>query len=311
VIVLSFLNYREIAHFFSTSQGACQLREKQNNRLERRIFSQVPIFGRAQYQDYWGVEITDEFDPQKIDIRVLRTFLKTYYGPNPVNPNKRVKDTCLIPTVVPERVTIEGKVFDFNLQLLGQIAEHPRGRGHKAKYSIETEALKQNGTVKAERANLVLLLQGVVGRDKPWSRESGNPNEKGQVQELQDLNARTEYECEEEPDALSQDTVLFAHHAAKGECPFGNKSGMEGQYTSGRTRELVRFEQGAFHIVSGAVVPLGGSAPAELYVSNGGYDSEFRGVGVMRKFSGPKVINPTENSTQKRHRQKRGQPREG
>ena len=288
LIVLSFLKPNEIAHFLRTSQGACQLKGNQNNRLERLIFSQVPIFGRAQYQHYWGVAITDEFDPQKIDIRVLRTFLKTYYGPNPVDSRQLVKNTCLIPTVVPEGVTVEGRVFDFNLQLLEQIARHPGGRGNQAQYSYETAALDQHGTVKAERANLVLLLQGVVGRNKPWSKESENPNERGQVQALQDLNARTEYGCEEEPDALSQDTVLFAHHAVTGQRPFGDSSGMEGRYTYGRTRELVPFWK-AYHMVSGcfeagAVDPLGGSAPAGLRVTDAVGDSELYGVGVLRKF---------------------------
>jgi hypothetical protein len=248
------------------------------------------MFGRAQYQDYWGVEITDEFDPQKIDIRVLRTFLKTYDSPNPVDSRQLVRYTSLIPTVVPERVTVEGRVFDFNLQLLGQIAQHPGGRGNQAQYREATIALQRNGTVKAGRANLVLLLQGVVGRNKPWSKESENPNERGQVQELQDLNARTEYECEVEPDALSQDTVLFAHHAVTGEPPFGDDSGMKGRCTYGRTRELVHFEQeDACQMISGsikarAVDPLGGSGPTELDVVCVDFDHKVIGVGVMWKF---------------------------
>jgi hypothetical protein len=184
LVVLPFLNSREIAHFLSTSTAAQQLKEKQNNALERLIFSQVPIFGRAQYQHYWGVEITNKFDPKNIDIRVLRVFLKVYYGPNPVDPTKLVKDTCLIPTVVPESVHVEGREFDFNLRLLGQLAEYPGRRSHLANYSYESAALEQHGTTKAQHAHLVLLLQGVIGRNKSWSSESANPNKRGQVQAL-------------------------------------------------------------------------------------------------------------------------------
>jgi hypothetical protein len=285
------LNYREIAHFFSTSQGACKFQEKQNNRLERRIFSQVPIFGRAQYQDYWGVEITDEFDPQKIDIRVLRTFLKTYDSPNPVDSRQLVRYTSLIPTVVPERVTVEGRVFDFNLQLLGQIAQHPGGRGNQAQYSRESRALKDHGMVKAEHANLALLLQGVARRNQPWSKESENRNEKGQVQALQDLNDRTGFGCQKEPDALSQNTTLFANYTVKGQCQFGDDHGMDGRYTYGRTRELVHYDgQDEHHMLSGGfkpgdVGPHGVSKPARLSVYyDDGRNTEHDGVGIMRKF---------------------------
>jgi hypothetical protein len=292
IVVLSFLNSREIAHFLSTSTAAQKLKEKQNNVLERLIFSQVPIFGREQYQYYWGVEITNEFDAKNIHIRVLRAFLKVYYGPNPVYPKKRVKDTCLIPTVVPERVQVAGRVFEFNLRLLGQLAEYPGGRGYLANYGYASPSLGEHGTVKAECANLVLLLQGVVGRNKRWSRESANPNERGQVQVLQDLNARTEYGCEPEPDALSQNTVAFAHHADTNDRPFGDRTGMEGRYTCACTRELVRIgdeEENVYQMVSGAfragaVGPLGDSAPAGLRIHHAIFEDECDGVGVMRKF---------------------------
>jgi hypothetical protein len=184
---------------------------------------------------------------------------------------------------------VVGRVFEFNLELLGQLAEYPGGNGHKAKYAYDTEALEQHGTVKVERASLVLLLQGVIGRNKPWSRESENPEERGQVQALRDLNAPTGYGCEEDPDGLSQDTVLFAHHAATGEYPFGDDSGMEGRYTYGRTRELVLVGQNGYHMVSGcfsagAIGPLGGSAPAGLGVDYNRFGGECNGVGVLRKF---------------------------
>jgi hypothetical protein len=285
--VLSFLHYRGLIHFCSTTKSAQQLRDK-TAKIERAHFARIPIFGRAQYKYYWGVEITDEFDPDKIDIRRMRLFLKTYHGPNPVDPTKRVEDTCLMPTVVPERVMVVGRVFEFNLDLLGQLAEYPGGNGHKAKYAYDSEALQQHGTVKAERPSLCLQLRGVIGRNRPWSRESENPDERGQVQILRDLNARTGYGCEEGPDA-SQIAVALAHHAATDERPLGDASGMEGRYTYGRTREIIRYRQSGYHMVSGgfsagAIGPLGGSAPAELDVSSLNFDCGNYGVGVLRKF---------------------------
>ena len=148
--------------------------------------------------------------------------------------------------------------------------------------------------MKAEGANLVLLLQGVVGRNKPWSKESTNPNERGQVQELQALNARTGYGCEPEPDALSQNTVLFAHHAATHERPFGDNNGMESQYTYCRTREFVSYPIGdsmiSGQMMSGSfkaevVTPPGVSIPAGFWLCcDNSFDREHLAVGVLRKF---------------------------
>jgi hypothetical protein len=255
--------------------------------LERSLFSRVEIFDCTKWKVCWDAEITDKYEPNKIEIRVLRAFLKCYWGPNPIGPGK-VKDHCLIPTVVPAKLKVQDVTLHHSLNVAEFLAKQPK-EGHAAKYMDQTKALKQYGNAGTKEDELVLLLKGVVARNKPWSKDSQDPSERGQVQCLRDLNASTGYGCETEPDALSQNTVLFAHHTVTGERPFGDNTGMEGRYTYGRTREEVRYGEDAYHMVSGgfmagqALGPLGGSAPAELYV-NDDYGFEFSVVGVARKF---------------------------
>jgi hypothetical protein len=177
-------------------------------------------------------------------------------------------------------VKVQGVTLHHCLNVAEFLAKQPK-EGHAAKFTAQTKGLEQHGNAGTEKDELVIHLEGVVGRGKSWQ---------AQVQHLRDLNASTGYGCETEPDALSQNTVLFAHHAATGKRPFGDKTGMEGRYTYGRTREKVLCGENAYHVVSGcfsagqALGPLGGSAPAELHVNDNFYDYEYDGAGVVRKF---------------------------
>ena len=153
--ICPYLEAPDLVRFFSTNKkGAREQLEGIREIVERLLFSRTPVFGKTEYKKYWGLEITDQFEPNKIDIRILRTFLETYYGPNPVdvaNPElprdkiRGVNTTCLIPTVIPETAMDEGRrVFKFNLNLLGDIAEHPR-IGNPAKYRYISPALQERG----------------------------------------------------------------------------------------------------------------------------------------------------------------------
>jgi hypothetical protein len=288
VCILSHLEYMDLSHVLCASKSIQSLRDLHNNCLERSLFSRVEIFDRTQWKEYWGAEITDKYEPNKIELRVLRAFLKCYWGPNPIGPGK-VKDNCLIPAVKPAKATLAGVVLDYSLNVAELLAKQPK-KGHAAKYMKQTEALEQYGDAGTEKDELVILLKGVVARSKPWSKDSQEPSKRGKVEHLRDLNASTGYGCETEPDALSQNTVLFAHHAVTGERPFGDDTGMEGRYTYGRTREEVRSGKNAYHMISGCfsagqvLDPLEGSALAELCVSDDRYGCGSRGVGVVRKF---------------------------
>jgi len=275
------------------------------------------MMGREEWAFYYGVEIGPETEEIKAALE-FRPFYKFYHGPNPVDvmenkmknegePKRLVRQICetsLIPTIVPKKVIpicetsliptiVPKKVIptihviginlinlelerDFNLKVLGELAEHPQN-GHAAKYAYESDAVKQHGTNGTDRTHLVFLLKDVVARNKKWVE---------QVQYLKALKVHTGYECEAEPEALSQNTAVMAHHAVTGERPFGDESGLEGRRTYGRTVELMN---NAKHVISGgfsagAIGPLGGSDSAELHVSDCRFDIEYYGVGVLRKF---------------------------
>jgi hypothetical protein len=304
--LLPLLDYPDIVKFLSTCKSAQRVGQclsGRNNfleRLERSIFSRIEIFDRTHYLEYWGVEITDEFDPENIDIQVLRTFLKTLYSKNPIGEG-RVKDACLIPTVIPEKVMVVGRVFDFNLLLLGQLAEYPQGKGHKAGYAYhQTPALERHGADGVDRTCIVILFKGVIARSRSWE---------DQVQELQTLNDRTGLQFETKPGAVEQNTILFTQHALEtgedenGDRPFGDATGMEGTLTAAHTRELVRYEQGPvhnrgdFHMVSGcfSAVPMMGPPLREGLFVHGNYGGAFGrevvGIGIQRKFEliGPRL----------------------
>ena len=286
---MSFLDHRDLCRFSSAIRGAQALRDKSDCRLERLIFARAPIFDRAHYQEYWTAGITDRFDADKIKVIDLRDFLKCYYGRNPKGPGL-VKDNCLRPFVRPQTVEIDGRVVDFNNMILEKLAEKP-AKGHAAKFANnQTQALIQHGMTPAGEAELVIHIIDSVGPGKPWSHESENPKKRGQVQELRDLNERTGFGCDEEPDLLTQNTAIFTHYVVTGKRPFGDgkEGSVENRPTVGRTRELVQIGNRTYHVCSGymALGAGGGSAPAELGVNSSGFVYEYDGAGVQRKFVG-------------------------
>ena len=287
--ILSYLEYFELSRFSAASKGANNLRDSNNFQLERAIFSTIRIFDRAQWKEYYNAKVTSQYDARKIDQRVLRAFLKAYYGPDPMGRG-RVCDNCLIPTVVPSRLMRIRHTYNFyennSLSLLGKLAEHPL-KGYAAKYlKDQTPSLQQNGMTPAGASRLVILLKGVIARNKPWSKESQNPDKRGQVQILREMFDRTRWGCL--PNAISQNTVIFAHHAISGQRPMGDKTGIEGCWTFGRTVELVRYDgQDVTHMISGgfrAFFPAGGPPPVGLDVSGSLVAAENIGVPLLREF---------------------------
>jgi len=260
------------------------------------------MMGRGEWASYYGVDIGPETNEIKKVLEFSR-FYQFYHGPNPVDVFERktarqICETCLIPTIVPKKVIPTVHVMginlinlelerDFHLQVLGELAEHPKS-GHAAKYVVYgldgyvhvTNAWKQLARKGTDRMRVVFLLKGVVARNKPWG---------GQVEYLNALNDATGYGCETKPDTLSQNTALMAHHAVTGERPFGDGSGIEGRETYGRTVELVidysrPISSGNFS--AGAVDPLGGCAPAELSVCEHDLSANREaGVVVLRKLA--------------------------
>jgi hypothetical protein len=249
VQIFSFLNYSSLCRVFKTCSFAQSLKEADNNYVERAYFSQVQIFDRTHWKKYWRAEITDQFDPSKINIFVLREFLKTYWGPNPVGDGI-VKDHCLIPTVLPFEVEMKGQVSNYSNGMLVDLAK-PKlfvdpvtktakvGRFVKYEHIIKINQSLIAGRMweaQATEARLVILLKKVVATNKPWSKKSENPSEKGQVQFLENLNAETGYGCETEPKGVLQNTIFCAHYVATGEVCFADEDD-EGNITEEKARE--------------------------------------------------------------------------
>lgn len=253
--VISHLDYPDLLTFFCVCKDAHILKEK----AERSLFSRIAIFDRTHWKEYWGVDITDQYDADKIEITILRTFLKTYYGSNPSGIG-RVKDACLMPAVVPP---------EFGLIALGEVAEKPK-KGYAIEYFDKNSvALKQHGATGAPVAKLVILLKGVVARGLLWW---------DQTQFLYRLNTNTHYGCEISPDAISQNIVLLAHHAVTGEFPFRDQE----KRTNARTRELVLYWL-KYYMISG---DYSNTNPQKFAISDpfAPFDSTTVGVVVMKKF---------------------------
>jgi hypothetical protein len=277
--ILSYQNYYDLSHFLCASKSVRFLREVSDNSLERSLFSRVEIFDRITWMEYRNAEITDKYDAAKIEIRTLRAFMQYYWGPNPVGPG-RVKDNCLVPTVLSKKLKVQGIQLHNCLNVAEFLAQRPK-EGPAAKFEMRTKAIEQHGNAGIENDELVVYLKGVYARGESWET---------QVQFLDKLGDKFE-----KPKILPQVTVLFAHFQLTGERAFGDRTGMEKRYTAGRTCEEVSYEgnENTYQVVSGcfseggqALGPLGGPAPAELSVDHGSANNAYEcyGVGVVRKF---------------------------
>ena len=195
-----------------------------------------------------------------------------------------------MPTVVPVEVRVADKVSKFchkELKALTWDCEE----GHVAKY-VFAPSVRDHESTGITKARLVILLKGVLVRGAPWSKEpkvitwlNGSEvlTDRGQVQILKWLNDKANYGCETEPDGLSQNTVLLAHHAATGQFPFGDDKGLEGKKTYGRTRETCIYPN--FHMVSGGFSHA--NPWSQLNCNANSDDFEYIGVAVMKKFQKP------------------------
>ena len=279
--ILSYLEYSDLTRFSAVSEGARILRDSRNFQLERIIFSKIRIFDRAHWKEYYNVEITDRYDANKINCKVLRRFLTVFYGKHPLNGPGRVCDYCLIPAVVPSRIKrrepspVEER---YSLFHLGKLAEHPL-KGYAAKFVTDQPKIFQmHGNIIAESSSLVIQLKGVIGRNKCWTNEFQRQYPQGQVQLLNKIRTNTGWGCL--PDAISQNTIIVAHHAVTGKRPHGDETGIEGCSTVGRTVEQVLNAQ----MCSGLFRKMGGGQPSELMfrIDNCGYPAS--GVVLQRKF---------------------------
>jgi len=257
-----------------------------------RYVADAKFFDHAAWQKYWGVDIDPEeedFNPQE-EIRYLPEFDRfygVYHGPNPIDlwenkmkredepdrPVRKVFEMCFIPTIVPKQVKINGKAQAYNLRLLEKLAKKPKS-GHPGSYTglpSDTEPpnakLETCLTKEIDQTHVAILLNVVVARNQTWS-------EQGQY--LTDLRTvHSNYGCEIEPEASSQNTVLMAHHAVTGELPFHlSSSGIEGCPTLARTAEVVEE-----HLISGNFQDS--TTPSTLLIEDDDLAKDDIGVAVI------------------------------
>lgn len=288
--MLSYCECSALNLFSATSKSACRLRESEEfEQLERVIFSTIRIFDRKCWKSCYHTEITDQFDPDRIQKRVMRAFLSAYYGPDPLGRRGRAHEYSLTPSVVPREI-VRNKQEQYCLYILADSAGHAF-RGHQAKFSrYDSAALKQYGGVPASSERLVLQLRGLFHYGTLWSKEPQKAEEQGQVQFLNNLRKKTGWG--ELPDALAQNTVVINHHTLTAERGLSyNKSGIEGYAhpVYGRTIEQVQQKDESYNMVSGGFRRTGyhrerGLKTAVLEIRGDNTWSNMIGVVVMRSF---------------------------
>ncbi len=252
------------------------------------------VFDRQGWLEYYGVDIGPETGEVQEALK-FDHFYKTYHAPHPVDivenvavdKIRQVCESCLTPTVRPQTVKRleSGLRQDFCHIILNDIAKNPI-KGYAAKYfEKDLKPLLQYGMIKAGPSALVIMLKGVVARNRPWSNESQDPKDQGQIQYLRNLNEKTGFGCRP-PDALSQNAVIFAHHVLTKEYPLGNCLGIEGTWTNARTIEQIKCGQYNFYqMISGFFdrkLQSDHTQPGELTVSQSNLSSEDVGVVVLR-----------------------------
>src|SRR5215831_2385597 len=169
VCVLSHLDYPTFIRFQCVSKITQSLRDANGQYAERSIYAREQICDRVTWMEYRNAEITDKYDADKIKIDTLRAFMKYYYGPNPVGPG-RVKDHCLVPTVVPAKLKVQGVTLHHCLNVEEFLAQRPK-EGPAARFTGQTKALEQHGNAGTKNDELVIYLKGVQERGASWAAQ--------------------------------------------------------------------------------------------------------------------------------------------
>ncbi len=251
----------------------------------------VPIMDRDGWKKYYGVDIGEESENVK-DALSFDRFYKFYHGPSPedlmngVSPDQasQVCQVSLIPVVMPEKFTYldDSKSCYLTHQTLRELAEHPT-QGHAARYTL-VEPLLEHVKERTKRMSLIVLFNDVVAKYSIFSEDAGYTDEESlpedagctneeswsdQVQYLKDLNAKTDYGCETEPNALSRNTALIAHHAVTGQTSISNDPKSHAR-TRERVRVMLENNEAIHHLISQNDFTQTSTLPAadELIVSD-------------------------------------------
>ena len=184
----------------------------------------------------------------------------------PFWPGKQVKDTHLL-VLIP--ATVNGEPY--NLNLLSELIQHPRGGGHATKYRrYGSNIQKQFGPRSPGRSYWALMTRDVLegSRNKTYANQQALVAEHAKRTQLP-------YEL---PGALEAATAILSHYVRSGERLY-----TDSPWTYTRCREL---EDGKYPVV------VGGFSSGGLVVD--GYDGSYvsfydvglssHGVAGFRKF---------------------------
>ncbi|HSW72197.1 MAG TPA: hypothetical protein VLG44_02160 [Chlamydiales bacterium] len=271
-----FLPYSWLCNFSATHKNAWQIRNANHYQLDRRIFASLTIFDAMRYKKEWQVDII-----ANISDRGIREFLNVYFGENdPLGRPGKVRDYCLIPTIVPEKVIdfrFTKDPVDFSLEILDQLAQ--RSITHPAKICYR-QRVDPHRTAPAGRARIVIKINKLIAVGEELYK---------QMDALPSLPTGWRIP----PGLLSQTAVLFAEHAVGTYC-FGGEHYLDGEpvdLIAGVTKEKVtqvvaEHYSSNFATLSGFFKKVNnGASPSELTVGIEHYfQKKDKGIGVQREF---------------------------
>lgn len=271
--VSTFLPYPWLCNFSATHKKAWQTRNANHYQLDRRIFASLTIFGAERYKKEWQVDII-----ANISDRGIREFLNVYFGENdPLGRPGKVRDYCLIPTIVPEKVIdfhFTKDPRDFSLYVLEQITQ--RSITYPAKIFYDRD-IEPHRTAPAGRARIVIKINKMVAL---------NENSDKKIEALKSLPPG----WRNLPGLLSQTTVLLAQHAVSGAICLGGEP-YHGDLSSGVTKEevtvrITEYSNFTYRTMSGNFKKVNkGASPSELTVGIEHYFmNHTKGFGVQREF---------------------------
>jgi len=190
----------------------------------RECYRGLQIFGKKEYKDYLGVDITDEYDWDKINIVALRSFMIDYFGKHPVHTTcKLARYQHLIPIVLPTTMVRNGSRVEFNMERFAELVANPQ-KGHAI--TISLLGLGDHAKKIVSEPRLLLVLKTVVGVDESWE---------DQIKELAKINDATGFGCSN-PSFL-QLFAFGAHYLVNRE------SGLENFSEGCRMQEKIKDER--------------------------------------------------------------------
>jgi hypothetical protein len=218
--------------------------KEQEKLLRAQLLSMA--FGAKEWEKYFGEVDTALPPPPDID--------KILESPCPFWPGKQVKDTHLL-VLIPKEV--DGRAF--NLNLLEELIQHPKGGGHATKYEFYgSDTKEQFGTQSPRASYWVLMTRDVL----EGSRNKTYKDQKALIA------AHAPYAL---PGALEAATAILLHYVRGKERLYADKP-----WTYTRCQEL---EDNKYPVVVGGFSSGGLHVPYDY----NDYCDDF-GVSCLRKF---------------------------